>query len=353
MADEKIFAAYVNARVRGMKSTLLAPSDLNNLLDSADLKALENALLSTPYEFEMAEAMTRFEGADAVEDAVSRNLVNTFAKLRRMCRSEIGILAGVFLTRFDLVSVKSLLRNRHHGLDAETGEQSLFPGPSLSPALMRELASLDSMDALVGGLAAWNSSLCGSLTEKLPDYMSSNNLRDIEDALDRSYFVTQVLRLNSNKSRNATFLRNVLRMEIDRINLRRLFAPRAPGEEAEDVLHELLFGGTISGEIYREIASAATPDRAAEALGKTAYGEMEDALTVYAQTGKFARLDRAFDAAFADKLKHTSQQNPLSIAILMLFAWQKYNEVINIRMISRGMAIHLPKARIEEELVYV
>jgi ATP synthase A1 C subunit len=353
MSDTETFAAYINARVRGMKSALFSSSDLTGLVDAADIKALENALLSSPYENEMAESMTRYEGADAVEDAVSKNLVTTFAKLQRLCSGELGELAGIFLARFDLISVKSLLRNQHAGLDSETGEQSLFPGPSLTPALMRELASLDAMDALVRGLSAWNVRLCRGLVEKLPEYQESRNLRVLEDALDRGYFVNTIRRLENNELEDAVFLRNLLRTEIDRINLRRLLAPRAPGEEAEDVVRELLPKGTLPTELLREIASATTPERAVETLTKTAYSEMEDALLIYGQTGKFARLDRAFEQAFMARLKRASQQHALSVSILMLFAWLKYNEVINVRMIARGMAIQLPKSRIEEEMVHV
>ncbi|PCJ51337.1 MAG: hypothetical protein COA73_17720 [Candidatus Hydrogenedentota bacterium] len=351
--DTETFAAYINARVRGMKSALLSSSDISGLVDSADLKALESALLSSPYENEMAESMSRYEGADAVEDAVSKNLIKTFAKLKRLCAGELGELAGIFLVRFDLISVKSLLRNQHLDLDAETGEQSLFPGPSLTPALMRELASLDSMDALVHGLSGWNAKLCRGLVDKLPEYQDSRNLRVLEDALDRGYFIETVRQLENNESENVVFLRNLLRMEIDRINLRRLFAPRAPGEEVEDVVRELLPKGALPADLIREISSAVSTERAVESLAKSAYGDMENALLVYGQTGKFARLDRAFEIEFMARLKRSTQQHALSISILMLFAWMKYNEVINIRMIARGMAIQLPKSRIEEEMVYV
>lgn len=353
MSNEKTFAAYIGARVRGMKSHLMDSSDLDALLDSADPDAMAEILLTSAYESEMAEAMTRYSGADAVEDGATRNLVNTFSKLRRMCKGDLDELVGIFIGRWDLAGVKSLLRNRHHGLDAETGEASLLPSPSLSPALMNDLASRDSVEALVRGLVAWNSSLCRPLEEKLAEYQETHNLRVLEEALDYSYFVSNARRLQSAKSQDAGFILGLLRMEIDRINIRRLFEPRAAGVEAEDILRELLPKGTISEDMLRTIASASGAERAAEALGNTAYGDLADALAVYSQTGQFSRLERAFELVILGRLSSASRQNSLSIAVLMRYAWLKYNEVMNIRMIARGAAVHLPKSRIQEEVVYV
>ena len=51
--------------------------------------------------------------------------------------------------------------------------------------------------------------------------------------------------------------------------------------------------------------------------------------------------------------RRTAQRHSLGIAVLMRYAWLKYNEVMNLRMISRGLAVHLPKSRIEEEVLHV
>jgi ATP synthase A1 C subunit len=353
MAKVSINAAYISARVRGMKSHLMDATDLDSLMDSAGPDAMTELLLTTPYESEMAEALTRYHGADAVEEGATRNLIQTFSKLRRLSKGSMEQLVNIFIGRWDLAGVKSLLRNRHQGLDAETGEASLLPSPSLSPALMIDLASRDSVEALVRGLTAWNSSLCRPLEDKLAEYQESGNLRVLEDALDRSYFVSNARRLESDSSADAKTVRAVLRLEIDRMNLRRLFEPRGAEVDAEDILHELLPNGGISLDMLRTVASSNSPERAVEQLENSAYRGLGDALAVFAQTGQFSRLERAFDKLMMDRLKRASQQNSMSIAVLMRYSWLKYNEVMNIRMISRGAAVNLPKSRIQEEMLYV
>lgn len=347
------FAAFLNARVRGMKSGLVQRHDLDEYLEAVAVETILESLLSSPYETEVAEALTRYKGADALEDAVSRNLIRTFAKLRGFCRGRYLELAEIFIGRWDLIAVKALLRNRHHQLDLETGAGSLFPGPSMSPALQRELASQPTMEALVQGLIAWNSRLCGPLMAALPDYQKTNDVRPLEEAVDRGYFVGNVRRLSGRLDSDSRFLKRLLQLEIDRINLRLLFSPRDPGTPPEDLVQRLLPRGTLSNDLLRSIASAATPERAVEMLEKTEYGTFGEALEQFSLSGRFGRLERMFESAFMQRLRRAAMQQGIGIAVLMRYAWLKYNEVINLRIIVRGLAVQLPKARIEEEVVYV
>lgn len=323
------------------------------MLENGRLDAIGETLLKSQYEVEMAEALSRYSGAEAIDDAVSRNLVNTFARLKAMCREETARLADIFISRWDLIAVKALLRNRHHGLDAHSGAQSLVPGPSMPQAVQNELAGQDSMDLLVRGLAAWNPGLCGGLIEALPAYQESKNLRVLEEALDRAYFQTGLVRLGSSRSKDARFVQELLRAEIDRINLRRLFEPRAPGVEPESVLREMVPRGRLGEQTLRDVAAAGSPERAAEVVSRTAYGDMAEALSAFAQTGKFSALDRQFELKFLERLRRAVQREGVGLASLLRYAWLKYNEVMNLRIIAHGLAARLPKARLEQEMLHV
>lgn len=353
MARTNTFAAYISARVRGMMSVLISPGVLDSFLDKGDLKAIIDALLTSPYEVEMAEALTRYQGAEAIEDAVSRNLVNTFAKLRRIGRGPYEQWVGIFLTRWDLIAVRALLRNRHHQLDAETGADSLVLGPSLPQALLHELASQGSMEALLNGLAAWNPKLCRTLPEHLSEYQEQNRIGVLEEALDRNYFVGNLRRWGSTLDDNFRFGKMLLKEEIDRINLRILFEPVAPGDTPEDKIARLLPRGFLPADVVRGIASAPSPDRAITFLENTPYADLTEGIECYAQTGKFALLDRQFESAFQARLRQGTQQSPLGIATLMRYASLKYNEVVNLRMIAHGIAFQLPHDRIKQEMIHV
>ena len=345
--------AFVNAYSRGLKSSLFRSGDLSALLDSGRFEAVNELLLKSPYEKEAAEALSRFQGIDAIEDALQRNLVNTFARIKAICREEMAQLVDIFMGRWDLLAVKSLLRNRHSGVSGDKSSASLVPAISMPAAVYKELAAQDTMENLVRGLAAWNPRLCGGLLQALPAYNESRNLRVLEEAIDRGYFLNSLGRLGCYRSNDAVFLKELLRAEIDRINLRRLFEPRPEGVTADDILREMLPRGMLGPASLRDIAAAGSPERAAEVVARTPYGDMADALAAFAQTRRFSALERQFELKFIERLRRAVQRQNIGLASLLRYAWLKYNEVTNLRIIAHGVASRLPKARLEQELLYV
>jgi vacuolar-type H+-ATPase subunit C/Vma6 len=123
--------------------------------------------------------------------------------------------------------------------------------------------------------------------------------------------------------------------------------------EADDVLREMLPRGRLSESTLREIASAGSPERAAEVVSRTAYGDMAEGLAVFAQTGKFSALERQFEVKFMERLRRAAQRQGIGLASLLRYAWLKYNEVMNLRIIAHGLAAHLPKERLEQEVLHV
>jgi vacuolar-type H+-ATPase subunit C/Vma6 len=299
----------------------------------------------------MAESLTRYEGADAVEDAVSRNLVNTYERLLRFASGEFRDLAEIFLERWDLASAKALLRTKHHTVAPEQALEDVPPGPTLTVALLRDLVERDTMPAVVAGLVAWNPTLARPLEQHLGEYLETRNLAVLEDTLDRRYFVESVRRLRTRDDHDSRFLARVLQMEIDRINLRNLFRLRRE-EDSQRALERLLPHGTLSRDVLARLAQADSPEEMAELLGPTLYRDVSAELNAFVQTGRFSSIERLFERLLIAEIRKTARTSIFSIAVLMLYAWLKYNEVLNLRLIARGLSRHLPQARVREELIH-
>ena len=116
--QEKI--AHLNTRIRAMKSLLFSRRQCDDLLEQDDLGLFTEVLLASPYEVHMAEALARYRGADAIEEALSRALVADFAKVQRLSDGCFEVLADVFFQRWDLAAVKSLLRHCHQRQTVQT-----------------------------------------------------------------------------------------------------------------------------------------------------------------------------------------------------------------------------------------
>ncbi|HRI88116.1 MAG TPA: V-type ATPase subunit [Candidatus Hydrogenedentes bacterium] len=353
METIEAFSPYMNARISGMRSKLFSKQHFEDLLQFDDVQKIVDDLMQSPYQQEMAEALTRFSGADAVEEAVSRNLASSFQILQRMTQGLLKDLANRFLMRWDLTAVKSLLRLRHNGLDAQTGASLLAPGPSMTVALMKSLAETNSMEELVQALVTWKRDLSGPLEGALAEYrQQQNNLAVLEDALDRAYFVRNVAELKSREDDDSKILRSVLRMEIDRINLRSLLQLRGAYPSADVLASRLLPMGWLNEKKLEEMANARDASHAMESLANTPYHDLAQDLYSYVQSARFSPMDRHFDVLVIRYLRHESHAHVMSFAVLMHYAWSKYNEAVNLRLIARGTAANLPNGKIREEMMH-
>jgi len=231
-------------------------------------------------------------------------------------------------------------------LASETGPT---PGPTLGVPLIKHLSELESIEALIQGLAAWNRDLCGGLWGVSGTEETGTDLRVLEDALDRTYLVENVRNLAQEREANAQLLCKMFRMSIDGINLRILLHDKAHQDAHEDWL---LPEGTMSKRVVAKMMAAEDVESAMVLLESTPYRELVEGLYMFLQTGRFSPLERMFEQQLALELRRMARRHVMTLAPLMYYAWLKYNEVINLRLIARGGAHHVPHGRVREEMMY-
>ncbi len=354
MADMDPFVVHFNARVHGMKADLLKRQSVDQLLDQGDLSRLVDSLLDSSYRTEMAEALTRYEGADAVEEAVSRNLVATFQTLLSRCHGEFRELVELFLGRWDLMAVKSLLRLKHHNLDGASVGTALMPGPNLTPPILKELSTSDSMESLVQGLIGWNRGLCRALRGALPAYQETQDLSVLEEALDKAYYVENAARLKEAGDSDSLMVYSQLQAEIDRINLRTVFQHIQTGGDLDRPLEDqFLSQGTLPKALLRQMANASDPAAAMEQLDRTRYSRLVEELYQLLESKRFSPMERFFERILMRNVRQSARNDVFGVGVMMDYVWMKYNEVVNLRLIARGLAGNLPAGRVRDELYSV
>ena len=341
---------HLNARVRGMKSSLFTRAELEELLQQGDMQRLIDRLLDSPYRQELAEALTRHHGADAIEEAVTRNLVNTFSALIRRAQGELREVVALFLERWDLAAIKSLLRLKHHGLDSQEFGAALLPGPGLSVALIQELAEKDSMEALLLALSSLKRQMVQPINRLLPQYKEARDLSLLEEALDRQYFVENAARLRHSEDPDGQMVRHYLRIEIDRINLRSVFQHLAHGDGHALPEEVLLPEGLLKVHFLQDMAASGDIASAVEKLGNTLYRDTAEELFPLLQTGRFAPVERFLERMIMLEVRRMARRDVLRVGVVMDFVWLKFNEVVNLRLVARGLAGNLPPGRVREEL---
>ena len=344
---------HFNARLRAVKSDFFSRKDLEDMLELDDLAAMADTLLDSNYRKEMAEALARYSGADAIEEALTRNLTKTYQMLLHRAVGDFSELVEIFLTRWDLLAVKSLVRCVHHEFSAEDIVPALIPGPRLTVPLLQEFAAASSMELLVRQLAVWNPPLCEGLIPAEQSYESNHDPAPLEEALDRAYFVGNVQALSERKGPDALRLKEYLKSEIDRINLRVIFQYVERQILAGALSDSLLPEGNLSIPFLMRMAERDTIEGGMEMLGKTPYSDLVDELYELVQTHRFAPVERFFERILIRQIRREARSNAFGIAVMMDYVWLKYNEVVNLRLIARGLTGHIPKGRVKSELYFI
>ena len=154
MSDGDTMVVHFNALVHALKSQLLPQATYEEYLGFTGVERMTESLLDSSYRKDMAEALTRGHGADAIEDAVQHNRAHQVAMLSRRASGDFGDLVALFLARMDLAAVKYLIRAKHHGLAEDEILAAGNPGVSMTQPQFHDLARAESMEDLVTQLVA-------------------------------------------------------------------------------------------------------------------------------------------------------------------------------------------------------
>jgi len=340
--------AYINARVRAMRSRLLDAGQIEELLGAPSFEAFLAALNATPYGRELQEALTRTRGLAAVDEALARNFSATTQKIRSFGDGKPKALIEALMLRWDLANLRVVLRGKHTGRAEEEIMESVLPAGLLTEVSLRELARQPDIPAVAGVLDALEHPLAPPLAEGLRDYLQSHDLLGLEMRLGRHY-AAHVLRVARGGGHNETVVRGLVQAEIDVLNVKTA-AKLARAEELLDAEARRRFfieGGAIVNEDLFLLLS--TPETAAQgwrALVARGFpvGEPGDDLTAFEQ-----RLDRLLARSTA----RLYMADPLGIDIVVGYLTLKYNEVVNLRLIARSRILGIPRELVRREMFLV
>ena len=345
---------YINARMRGMKSRLLDHHTLDNLILQPDLDSLIGELEKTPYRDDIIEAKGRYSGMTCIEYALRKNFVRTFRKILAFAKEEEAEqYIRIFLHRWDVQNIKTILRGKNIHVTNEEILECLVPAGELDEATLTELVRQQDPRTVIDLLATWDIPYARPLTTAFPDFVKSGDLGLLECALDRYYYEDALLTVKVSSPNNA-MIRNLLSLEIDVVNIKtvlRMIRDHIVPEEAKKFL---LAGGQEFDlkKLDRLLALKSLEDALAE-LAKTRYRFLTGTPETALRAQKISVIEKQLERYLIQQGTKAFLGDPLSVASLIGYFWAKYNEITNIRIISRCKTADFPVEHLKEELVYV
>ena len=336
--------AYINARVKGMRARLLSPGRLEELLAAPDLQSFLQALANTPYGQELQEALTRYHGLMAVDEALMQHFQKTVRRVLSFAEGKPRTLIEVFLTQWDLHNLRTILRAKHAGHPPEAAEQNLVPAGQLTEVRLRELLRQPDLPSVADTLATWEHPLAEALVEAVRAYETSRDLLGVELSLDRAYY-EWALRVARGIGHDEALVRDVVRMQIDFTNVKTAFKLQSLELSREERERFYLPGGAVvSRKIFLDLADPKTAE----------FGMRELRVRGIHLEGKTpAEVERFLDEEATRRLAELYLGDPLGIDVVIGFFTMLASEVRNLRLVARSKALGIPRDLVRREMALV
>jgi len=346
---------YINARMRGMKSRLLSHRALDDLLLKPDLESVIADLENSPYREDIIEAKGRSSGILCIESALRQNFIKTFRKIQDFSKDEEEAkqYITIFLHRWDVQNIKTILRGKNIHTTAEEIFDCLVPAGELDEVTLKELLKQPDVRAVIDLLATWEIRYAKPLTESFPEFAKSQDLAILECALDR-YYYADALETVKAPTYNNNLIRDLLSLEVDVVNARTVLRMVRDHVDPADAQRYLIGGGTEFDEKkLRSFLSLPTIEDVVRAMAAKQYHFLAAVPEAAVRTQKISVIEKELERFLIKKGVGAFLLDPLSVASVIGYFWAKYNEITNIRIISRCKTADFPVENLKEELVYV
>jgi len=113
-------------------------------------------------------------------------------------------------------------------------------------------------------------------------------------------------------------------------------------------------GKEITLKQFVNLAQKNDVEALVKGLENTSYGPvLKKVLARYRETGSLSALERRLEENLVEKAINMYNKGALCIGIIIGYFWMKFNEIVNLRIISHCKSRGVPERKIREELILV
>ena len=358
---------YSCTRLRIRKSSLINYQQYRRLLNM-EIPQIIRFMGENGYSREIHHLHSQFTGINLAETALTWHLGRASYDCMRTTSGLLNELTRMYLNKWDIINVMSIIRGKKHGLPYNSIEEMLIPAGEIGLAQLNLLLMKTSVEQVMDALSHWR------YYPFLQDYLnrdsSGKKLSDLENELYKKFYEILIHDLKKGIIGANEFL-GYLRYEIDTTNIKNLFRIRSSGVNT-DISGYMISGGFIPPEEFSKIAGIEDKDEfitefkntrliddllpvLQRALNNPALIGDDAALKVWEQWQKKEYpVQVVLIAAIKIRLKKLSQMatmSPFSVLPIISYLEEKKYEVYNLRAIVRGKEYGIASEKIFKYLV--
>jgi len=342
--------AYVNARIRSKEAKLLDDAKLNELIESGSLEELVGLLEDTDYGEYVAEVMNELKDPVAVEKALDMYLADLYALMYRISPDGAKNVLKVFAKKFDIKNIKTLIRAKFVGLDAEETYSLLIPLGNIPVEKLKELAEVKTVEEVIRGLDG--TEYFKVLQEELSNYEQASTIIGFELALDR-YYLESLRKTIMTEGKEEDLFREFVGTMIDVENLKVILRGKADGLSADEIgKYVSLTGYELASWKLKDLMSAGGIEGVLSSLEGTSYADvLAEAMEEFEKTKSIYAFEKALDKFVLEKGKKLSTRKPFGVGPIIGLIVSKELEVKNLKAIIKGKIENLKPEEIRSLLI--
>lgn len=316
--------AYPNAKIRSMQSTLLGKKKLEELVE-LDFLSISGTLENTEYT-KTYKAISEEADIHTIEATLNQNLMETYTKIATFLPGDAKKFFEVYVKRFEMEAVKTVLTGVYAGLPAEEIEK-MISEPYVED--LKGFAMSSNVSEVVSKLEG--TAYGSALSRALPDFERSGSLLPLENALDTKLYWELMEVIITRPSPDTSVIKRLLGTEIDITNIKLVLRGARYGANVSDYL--VHYGHEISAARLADIGSSADVDRIVNDLKGTPYhGPLSEALEKYLEDKNKSLhvFEKALDTYYLSLGRSIATRQPFGLGPILGYIVSKTVEIRNL-----------------------
>src|SRR3989338_135597 len=339
---------YTYVRANVMRTKLFRRNDYEKML-KMQFSELAKFLQDSSYKAEIDELAVMYSGEELIEMALTRNLAKTFAKLRRISTTELNLLIDAYLTKYDILNVKTIVRGIYTSADKDYIKRLLVPAGAFREEFLYELLKKDSVEDVVRAVPFLEYKHFRKFIEDLKE---KGALYEFENALDQHYF-RHLISFSEMLPVGGELFKNFIETQIEATNLLNIVKLIKEGAPKSDMKKSIFL--TASPEknlqVLRLLESKSIDSIPKGIRNKAMRKFINECVEHYHKNHSLIEFERLVNKHVLGRAMLFIHQNPLSINVILGFMFAKEIEVQNLMKIVKGRQLGFSEEFISREII--
>ena len=342
---------YTYVRVAVMRTLLIKPAEYERLLKMS-VPEIIRYLEETEYKKEIDQLALNYSGTELIDQALNKNIVKTFQKLRRISTKTLQKLVEIYFMRKDMHNLKTILRGKFTKSSNKEIEFLLVPAGLLTEDTLAALVKTESIEDMLRNKAITQLISSEYLKPSLGEFNKTKDIAKLENALDKFYFNT-LMSFVARLSGQGMLFREFITTEIEILNIMTIMRLKREGIPKKELIKFI-----ISSPDKRQqrkihgILNAASVDAVIEKLKKLGYAQtIKAGIDEYKKSASLTTIEMDFRRYLLKKTLLFGHKNPLSVDTILSFMFAKDMEIRNLQLLIKCKQFNMPENFIREQLV--